>query len=153
MGTIPDRPGATRCDGSVPFGPKWVLVVADDAADRMMLFRFLERAGHHATVSDDVDAALELLRAEPYDLVLLDLSRLKPDGHAIVRHMKTDRRLRNIPVLVIAGCDQSEAVSRCLRLGAQDYIFKPCEPLVLRDRVATGLQGRRRLEPATARPA
>ena len=68
--------------------PGWVLVVDDDPADRMLLFRLVEQAGHHATVADGGDAALALLRAEPFDLALLDLLMPDPDGYAVLELMK-----------------------------------------------------------------
>ena len=123
--------------------PEWVLVVADDATERMRLFGLLERDRYHATVADDADDALELLRAEPFDLVLVDLLRLEPDAYSLLERMRSDRQFRPVPVVVISAVAQPEIVARCLHLGADDYVLKPCDPAVLRARLATSLEKRR----------
>ena len=81
--------------------PAWVLVVDDDASDGMALFRLLEQVGHHATVSASGSAALELLRAEPFDVVLIDLTTANGDG--IVDAIQQDERLSQTPVVVISA--------------------------------------------------
>src|SRR5919109_549514 len=98
------------CGGDVTAPSGWVLVVDDDAADRMALFRLLERAGHHGTVADGGQAALELLRAETFDLVLLDLLMPGPDGFAVLEAMKGDRWLPAVPVIAITALDDPGSV-------------------------------------------
>ena len=85
--------------------PAWVLVVNDDASERIKLFRRLEAAGHHATVVD-VRSALDLLRAEPFDLVLLAPSH----GGDVLRAMENDERLSRTPVVVLSADDDYERV-------------------------------------------
>jgi len=121
----------------------WMLVVDDDATDRMALFRLLERDGHHATVADNGHAALDLLREEPYDLVLLDLLMPDPDGYAVLETMKSDGQLRNIPVIVVTALDERDGVVRCLELGADDYVPKPFDPALLRARIGASLEKKR----------
>jgi CheY-like chemotaxis protein len=121
----------------------WILVVDDDATDRMILFRLLERGGHHATVANDGQAALDLLRTDPFDLVLLDLLMPDPDGYAVLEQIKTDPRLAHIPVLVISGVEGTHDIVRCLQLGAEDYISKPIDPHVLRARISASLEKKR----------
>jgi CheY-like chemotaxis protein len=121
----------------------WVLVVDDDAADRMALFRLLERAGHHVTVADGGQAALELLRAETFDLVLLDLLMPGPDGFAVLEAMKGDRWLPAVPVIAITALDDPGSVERSIGLGAEDYLAKPVDPVLLRSRVDASLEKKR----------
>jgi two-component system cell cycle response regulator len=123
--------------------PAWVLVVDDDATDRLVLFRLLERFGHHATVAEDGRRALELLRAEPFDLVLLDLMMPDSDGYAVLEAMKDDSRLRAIPVIMTSAVDRLDAVVRCIELGADDYLDKPVDPVLLRARVEAVLTNKR----------
>lgn len=145
MVAIPDGGSGLRCDLGVTVPPEWVLVVADDATERMLLFRLLERDRFHATVSDGAREALELLRAEPFGLVLLDLVKLDPDGYWLLERLKEDRLLRNIPVVVISAVNTSEAIARCLGLGAEDYILKPYELSVLVARIVVNLEKRRQI--------
>jgi CheY-like chemotaxis protein len=70
--------------------PEWMLVVAGDAVRRMVLFRLLEREGLRATVADDGQAALEMLRTEPFDLVLIDPSSPLLDPAAILTEIRAD---------------------------------------------------------------
>lgn len=121
----------------------WMLVVDDDATDRMILFRLLEQDGYHATVADNGQTAIELLREEPYDLVLLDLLMPEPDGYAVLQTLKSDGALRHIPVIVISASEEIDAVARCFDLGADDYIPKPFHPTVLRARVGASLEKKR----------
>lgn len=118
--------------------PGWVLVVDDDATDRMAAFRLLEREGHQATVADGAGAALELLRAEPYDLVLLDLTMPDPDGHAVLTLVKSDPGLSHIPVIVLAASG-GDGAGRSLELGAADVLVKPFDPVLFRLRVNNAL--------------
>jgi DNA-binding response OmpR family regulator len=121
----------------------WMLVVDDDATDRMILFRLLERDGHRATVANNGAAALELLRSEPFDVVLLDLLMPEPDGYAVLAQIKADQRLAAVPVIVISGVDDTADVARCLALGADDYLPKPIDPVLLRARVTASLERKR----------
>lgn len=94
--------------------PGWVLVVAADAAWRLSLFHLLEREGHRATVADDGRAALALLRAEPFDMVLLDMSSHPPDAAALLREIGADARLNGLPVLVTWSEGDSSAASHSI---------------------------------------
>jgi two-component system cell cycle response regulator len=123
----------------------WVLVVDDDQHDCMLAFRLLEREGHHATVADNPPAALRLLAEEPYDLVLLDLAPPAPDRYALLAAIKGDEGLRHIPVIATGPATEAGVVARCLELGAEDYLSKPFEPVLVRAKVGASLT-RKRLE-------
>jgi DNA-binding response OmpR family regulator len=143
MVAIPDGSAGPRSDMGVAVPLEWVLVVADDAMDRWRLFRLLERHGYHATVADDVDAAVKLVRAEPFDLVLVDLVTPEPDVYTLLEQLKSDRLLHQIPVIVISAVADPKSVARCLHLGADDYLFKPGDPAVFGARIAASLERRR----------
>lgn len=120
-----------------------VLVVDDDAVNRTMLTHLLERDGHGVTIAGDGQAALEVLRRTPVDVVLLDIVMPGMDGYAVLGRMKADDDLRDLPVIVISGVDETDAVVRCIELGADDHLAKPCDPVLLRARIGAGLARKR----------
>jgi len=95
--------------------PGWMLVVAADAERRMAVFGLLEREGLRATVVDDGHAALAMLRAEPFDLVLLDSSSPLLDPAAIRTGIRADPILRRLPVLVLTEPADGHELARVLR--------------------------------------
>src|SRR5205085_3661239 len=80
------------------------------------------------------------LQAEPFDLVLLDVEMPEMDGYAVLGHLKADPRLRDLPVLMISAVEELESVVRCIKLGAQDYLPKPFNPVLLRARLTACLE-------------
>jgi len=122
----------------------WVLIVADDTTERMLLFRLLEREGYHATVTDSGAAALELLRAEPFDVVVMSLlPGSEPVVHTVLATLRRERRLRQIPVIVISEPDEAGGPDRCVHDGVDAFLSRPCDPAVLGARVAASLEKRR----------
>lgn len=120
-----------------------VLVVEDDEYSRDVLARHLERQGHLVTVAENGRRALELMRAQEFDLVLLDIIMPEMDGYAVLRERRLDPALRHIPVLVISAIDDFESVVTCIELGAEDYLTKPLNPIFLRSRIGASLEKKR----------
>jgi DNA-binding response OmpR family regulator len=123
--------------------PTWILVVEDDPADRMLVFRLLERAGYQATVADNDVAALELLHEEPFDVVLLALTALDSEEYAVLRVIKEEGRLDGVLVIAICSPGDRRAAVRAIELGADDYLEKPYEPALLHTRVEAVLTKKR----------
>ena len=121
------------------------LVVDDDTISRALLVHGLERDGHRVAVADDGRQALELLRAGRYDIVLLDVLMPELDGYDTLAQIVADDALRHIPVIMVSGIEDVESVARCLELGAQDYLPKPFNPVLLRARI-NGCLTRKRLD-------
>jgi two-component system, cell cycle response regulator len=121
-----------------------VLVVDDDAINRMVLARGLERDGHRVTAAENGLQALDLLHAEPFDVVLLDVLMPELDGYDTLARIEADDKLRHIPVIMISALEEIESVVRCLELGAEDYLPKPFDPVLLRARI-NGCLTRKRL--------
>jgi two-component system, cell cycle response regulator len=121
-----------------------VLVVDDDAINRMVLARGLERDGHRVTMAENGLEALDLLHAEPFDVVLLDVLMPELDGYDTLARIEGDDKLRHIPVIMISALEEIESVVRCLELGAEDYLPKPFDPVLLRARM-NGCLMRKRL--------
>jgi adenylate cyclase len=123
--------------------PAWVLVVDDDPVNRAMLTRFLEQDGYRVDTAADGREALERLNAEPFDLVLLDVVMPKMDGYEVLTQMQDDATLRHVPVVMITSLDDVDSAVRCIETGADDYLAKPFDPIVLRARLKAGLTKKR----------
>ena len=117
----------------------WILVVDDDAVSRTMLTRLLEQDGYRVDTAADGRRGLEMLRADPFDVVLLDVVMPEMDGHEVLAELKGDRALQHLPVIMITALDDVASAVRCIELGAEDYLPKPFDPVVLRARIRAGL--------------
>jgi DNA-binding response OmpR family regulator len=116
-------------------GPASILVVDDDRVNRMLLSRDLERQGHRVTTAEDGGRALDVLRAEPFDVVLLDVLMPELDGYETLAQIEGDETLRHVPVIMVSSLEDIESVVRCIEMGAADYLPKPFDPVLLRARI------------------
>lgn len=123
--------------------PAWILVVDDDPVSRTLLTRLLEQEAYRVDTAADGRQALERLDAEPFDVVLLDVLMPHLDGYEVLARMKDDDVLRHIPVLMITALDDVQSAVRCIELGADDYLPKPFDPVVLRARIRASLTRKR----------
>jgi sigma-B regulation protein RsbU (phosphoserine phosphatase) len=117
-----------------------VLVVDDNPGNRDVLSRRLERHGLRVETAANGVEALEILRSLTFDLVLLDLHMPVMDGHATLLEIKRDPGLRHIPVIMVSALAEIEEVIRCIDAGAEDYLPKPFNPVLLRARLAVCLE-------------
>lgn len=120
-----------------------LLVVDDGDMNRRVLRAALEREGHLVEEAAHGREALAILADRPVDVVLLDLVMPEMDGFETLAAIKADESLRHLPVIVISGLDELEAVVRCIEMGATDYLPKPFNASVLRARVNASLAGKR----------
>ncbi|MDQ4006458.1 MAG: response regulator [Actinomycetota bacterium] len=120
-----------------------ILVVDDDAVVRSMLSRLLEQRDHDVTTAKDGREALDLLRTETFDVVLLDVLMPLVDGFQVLEQMKGDPKLRHIPVVMVTALDDVESAARCIEMGGDDYLPKPIDPVVLGARINAGLNKKR----------
>ena len=120
-----------------------VLVVDDNAMNRLILSRQLEHEGLRVVTAEDGVRALDLVRSEPFDLVLLDILMPEVDGYTVLTEMKGDPELRRLPVIVVSALDEIDSVVRCIEAGAEDYLTKPFDPVLLRARINAGLAKKR----------
>src|SRR5262245_9648056 len=129
------------------------LLVVDDIEDnRFALSRRLAREGYlNVTPAADGRQALELLKSRPFDLVLLDIMMPNVNGYEVLAAMKASERLRHIPVVMISAVDEIDSVIRCIELGAEDYLPKPFNPILLRARVGACLERKRLHDQVMAR--
>jgi signal transduction histidine kinase len=120
-----------------------VLVVDDNDLNRNLLDRRLQRQGYAVAEARKGAEALDRLHAEAFDLVLLDIMMPVMDGFEVLQRVKSDRELRQIPVIIISALNQKEGVIRAIEMGAEDYLFKPFDPVLLRARVGALLEKKR----------
>ncbi len=120
-----------------------LLVVDDNSMNRIMLSRYITKLGYRAALTENGRQALEKLQGEPFDLVLLDVEMPEMDGYQVLEYIKADTRLRDIPVIMISAVEELESVVKCIELGAQDYLPKPFNPVLLRARLTACLERKR----------
>jgi class 3 adenylate cyclase/CheY-like chemotaxis protein len=120
-----------------------LLVVDDNEANRDVLSRRLEREGYRVSCAENGRRALEMAPAENFDLVLLDIMMPEIDGYEVLGRMKADPALRDIPVIMISALDEIQSVVRCIENGAEDYLSKPFDPVLLRARIGACLEKKR----------
>ena len=120
-----------------------ILVVDDNEANRALLTRRLTRNGHTVAHAEDGARALDMVRKHPFDLLLLDVLMPEMNGHEVLQAMKADLALRHIPVIMITGLDDLDSLIRCIEGGAEDYLTKPFDPVLLNARIGACLEKKR----------
>ncbi len=120
--------------------PSRILVVDDNASNRDLLTRRLQRQGHTVLQAEDGTSALALVEKEALDLVLLDLMMPGISGYDVLALLKGDPRFREIPVIMISALSELDSIVRCIEAGADDYLAKPFDPTLLRARVGSSLE-------------
>ena len=120
-----------------------LLVVDDNRVNRLLVARTLEQLGHRVAFAENGRLALEALRSRPADLVLLDIEMPEMNGYQTLEALRADSKLRDIPVVMMSSVDEVDSVARCIEMGAEDYLFKPVNAVLLRARVAASLEKKR----------
>jgi adenylate cyclase len=123
--------------------PGRLLIIDDNKVMRLLLARGLEQQGHSVAMAENGRRGLEMLSAERFDLVLLDIQMPEMDGLQVLERITSDRNLRDIPVIMISSLDEVDGVARCIQMGAEDYLFKPPNPVLLRARIISSLEKKR----------
>jgi sigma-B regulation protein RsbU (phosphoserine phosphatase) len=120
-----------------------LLVVDDDDANREMLARRLAHDGWTVSVARGGLEALQAARLRRFDLILLDMVMPGLDGYQVLTKLKSAPALAEVPVIMISALDQEQSIARCLELGAEDYVAKPFNPILLRARLGACLEKKR----------
>ena len=122
-----------------------ILIVDDDDNNRYTLSEYLKREGYtNLETAENGKIALDKLNENNFDLVLLDLNMPEMDGIEALRIIKSDEKLRNIPVIMISAADEIENITQCIEIGAEGYLPKPFNSMILRARINSSL-GKKRL--------
>ena len=124
-------------------GAARLLVADDNKVNRLLLTRTLELSGHTVGCAENGRVALEMLRRDRYDLVLLDMEMPEIDGFQVLEAIKGDLALRDVGVIVTSSLEGIDHVVRCIELGAEDYLPKPVNPVLLRARIGASLEKKR----------
>jgi DNA-binding response OmpR family regulator len=120
-----------------------ILVVDDDAGNRDILARRLEHEGYSVLGAVHGEDALARLATEPSDLILLDVMMPGMSGYEVLEAIKGDSRWHDIPVIMISALDELQSVVRCIEHGAEDYLPKPFDPVLLRARIGACMEKKR----------
>src|SRR6266446_5713961 len=123
--------------------PSRILVVDDHRSNRDLLARRLTRDGHEVVTAEDGATALKLVEENAFDLVLLDLLMPRMSGYEVLCRLKSDPRHSELPVIMISALDEIDSVVRCIEVGAEDYLPKPFDPVLLRARLNSCLERKR----------
>jgi len=116
-----------------------LLIVDDNAMNRDLLARRLGREGYHITTAVGGRQALELVEKDRFDLILLDILMPDMDGYEVLEKLKHDDATRDIPVIMLTAVHEVESVKHCIDLGAEDYLIKPFNAVLLKSRIAATL--------------
>ena len=123
--------------------PGKILIIDSDDANRHALARHLHQLGHAVETCSHGNQVPELLEATTFDLIFLDLTMPGTDGLSVLSQLKGSERWRAIPVVMISGVRDEEAVIRCIEAGADDFLIKPLNRVLLNARLNAGLERKR----------
>jgi adenylate cyclase len=123
--------------------PGTILIADDNRMNRLLLARGLEQQGHTISYAEDGREALDLLRNQRFDLMLLDVLMPELDGYEVLAELKHDPHLRDIPVIMTSALDELDSVVKCVEMGAEDYLTKPINPVLLSARITASLEKKR----------
>ncbi len=116
-----------------------ILIVDDNELNRDMLSRRVSQQGHDFIMAGDGQQALDLLTQHRIDLILLDLMMPIKDGYATLEEIKSNPGMAHIPVIMVSALDEMDSVVKCIELGADDYLNKPFNPVLLKARISSSL--------------
>ena len=120
-----------------------LLVVDDNKVNRLLLARNVTLQGHQVETAENGRIALEMLRRGGFDLLVLDIEMPDMDGFQVMEQLAADKALRDIPVIVTSSLEGVATIVRCIELGADDYLHKPVNPVLLKARIGSSLEKKR----------
>jgi adenylate cyclase len=120
-----------------------ILIVDDEPLNIDLLEQELDQLGYETISAGDGQAALDTLASEAVDLVILDVMMPRLDGYDVLQRLKSDPKLHHLPILMVSALNELASVVRCIELGAEDYLPKPFDPVLLRARIGACLEKKR----------
>src|SRR5574340_1228012 len=121
----------------------YLLVVDDNKVNRLLLGRSLEQQGHRVEMAENGLQALELMPEKSFDLVLLDIEMPEMNGYQVLEKASSDLKLRDIPIIITSALEELDSVVKCIEMGAEDYLTKPVNPVLLKARIGASLEKKR----------
>ncbi len=120
-----------------------LLVVDDNTYNQDLLSKWLSKLGYRVLTANHGREALAQLEQVACDLLLLDIMMPEMNGYQLLEKLKADPRWRWLPVIVISSVDEIDSIVKCIELGAEDYLFKPFNRVLLRARLSAALEKKR----------
>lgn len=120
-----------------------ILLVEDNRVNRLLLARHVELLGHQVEAVEDGLAALQRVQQEAFDLLLMDIHMPGMDGFQLLEQLRASPELRELPVIVTSAIEGLDSVVRCIELGAEDYLHKPVNLVLLKARINASLERKR----------
>ena len=120
-----------------------ILVVDDNSMNRDLISRRLLNQGYQVNCAIDGKQAIKMIETGDYDLILLDIMMPELNGYQVLKYIKADETLRDLPVIMISALDEIDSIVRCIEMGAEDYLSKPFNPILLRARIGACLEKKR----------
>jgi serine phosphatase RsbU (regulator of sigma subunit) len=120
-----------------------LLVVDDNSVNRLVLGRYLQQQGHTVAYAENGRQAVDMLRAQPFEMMLLDIEMPEMNGYQVLEEMRSDARLRDMPIIVTSALDEMDSVVQCIQMGAEDYLTKPIDQVLLKARIDASLEKKR----------
>lgn len=117
-----------------------ILVVDDVEDNRTLLHRYLTPEGHTVSIAESGVSALSMIEKNHFDIILLDIMMPDMNGLQVLEHLKASETHRQIPIIVISGLSDVDAVTPCIAAGAEDYLTKPFNSVLLKARISACLQ-------------
>jgi len=118
-----------------------LLVVDDEPFNHTLIKRLLDAEGYsNVTFAENGKLALEMVKEQSIDIILLDIEMPELDGMAVLETLKADLNHRHIPVIMISGVEDIDSIAKCIELGAEDYLHKPFNPTMLRARLGASVE-------------
>lgn len=112
-----------------------ILIVDDLEFNRDLLSEVLEGTGYDIVSAESGNQAFEIIKKERPDLILLDLMMPEMNGFEVLERLKKDKKLRDIPVIIISAANEMKDVVKCIELGAEDHLPKPFKTVILKARI------------------
>jgi DNA-binding response OmpR family regulator len=117
-----------------------ILIVDDNEMNRDMLSRRLARLDYETLSAENGERAIAVMKQQRFSLVLLDIMMPNMNGYEVLQYIKADPLLADTPVIMITAVDDLDSVVRCIEMGAEDYLFKPFNPVLLKARISATIE-------------
>lgn len=117
-----------------------ILIIDDDVLNAELMLKILDKLDHEVTISHNADDALNAISLERFDLILLDIIMPNVNGIELLQMIKKNNHYFDVPIIMLSALDDLESIVDCINLGADDYITKPIDKILLNARINSCLE-------------